>query len=300
MAVMITVSPNHEASEMSLLITNGGANYAIYRREYGEAYSYKIQQIVEIDNNGDISYELSYIDKTAEPGIYYQYALYTGEPLEEDDWTEAYKLESDDLYLMTKDATLRIRYNPSVTSYKRNFAESVTPTLGGIYPITRRNGAQNYRTFQVGGLLSYNIDKESKSFINNDAIRTLAENIEDAYEKERFFEKQYRKWALEFLHKNQILLFKSYAEGNAFVKLSNIQLTSEPKLDRNIYSFAATATEVLSANGANYYKYFNGTIGDTVEVSSLSITDVDAVEDTVTVEQTSTDVLEVAETSTKY
>lgn len=300
MAVMIIVNPNHETSEIGLTITEGGANYAIYRREYGEEYSYKIQQVIEIDNNGDIAYQLNYIDKTAEPGVYYQYALYTGESLEEDNWTEACKLESDDLYLMTKDTTLRIRYNPSVTSYKRNFAESVTPTLGGIYPITRRNGAQNYRTFQIGGLLSYNIDKESKSFIDNAVIKLLAEQITDAYEKERFLEKQYRKWALEFLHKNQILLFKSYAEGNAFIKLSAIQLASDPKLDRNVYSFTATATEVLPANGANYYKYFNGATSDAISVSTLSITDIDSVEDTVTVEQTLTDVLEVTETIAEY
>lgn len=282
----MTITPKHDVSEMILSVSDSGY---IYRREYGEVNSYPIQQII----NGIATY----VDKTAEPGIYYEYGTGSSTP---STWFGPYKLESDDLYLMTKDTTLRIRYNPSVTSYKRNFAESVTPTLGGIYPITRRNGAQNYRTFQIGGLLSYNIDKESKSFIDNAAIKLLAEQITDAYEKERFLEKQYRKWALEFLHKNQILLFKSYAEGNAFIKLSAIQLTSDPKLDRNVYSFTAIATEVLPANGANYYKYFNGATSDAIAVSTLSITDIDSVEDTVTVEQTLTDVLEVTETTAEY
>lgn len=281
------ITPKHDVSEMIISSVNNSGY--IYRREYGEVNSYPIQQI--------ISGTTTYVDKTAEPGIYYEYGTGSSTP---STWSDPYKLKSDDLYLMTKDTTLRIRYNPSVTSYKRNFAESVTPTLGGIYPITRRNGAQNYRTFQIGGLLSYNIDKEDMDFIDNDTIKTQVKKMTEGYEKERFLEKQYRKWVLEFLHKNQILLFKSYAEGNAFIKLSAIQLTSDPKLDRNVYSFTATATEVLPANGTNYYKYFNGATSDAIAVSTLSITDIDFVEDTVTVEQTLTDVLEVTETTAEY
>jgi len=53
------------------------------------------------------------------------------------------------------------------------------------------------------------------------------------------------------------LLFKSFQEGNSFIRLSNISLTSKKELDRNIYSFTATATEVQEANDANYRKFFS-------------------------------------------
>jgi hypothetical protein len=200
---------------------------------------------------------------------------------------------------MTRDKTMRIRYNPTLTSYRRNFAESVTPTLGGIYPITRRNGAQNYRTFQVGGLLSYNIDTDL-GFITNTNIKDLIASMQEGYERDRYLEKLFRKDALEFLNKNQILLFKSYAEGNAFIKLSNIQLTSDPKLDRNVYSFSATATEVLSANEANYRKYFFDTnVVTPVDVTTYSIEDVDPALG-VTVEQEQTNTLEVKAHTEQY
>ena len=255
----------------SEITIRSGAAGVLQRREAGEAHVLTLSTIMAS----------AFVDKTAEPGVYYEYRIGS------DTWSQAVILESDDIYLMTRDKTMRIRYNPTLTSYRRNFAESVTPTLGGIYPITRRNGAQNYRTFQVGGLLSYNIDT-NLGFIKNDSIKNLIASMSEGYERDRYLEKLFRKDALEFLNKNQILLFKSYAEGNAFIKLSNIQLTSDPKLDRNVYSFSATATEVLPANEANYRKYFfNTNVGTPVDVTTYSIEDIQAGDSTVTVNENS-------------
>ena len=267
----------------SEITIRSGAAGILQRREAGEAHALTLSTVMAS----------SFIDKTAEPGVYYEYRIGS------DTWSQAVILESDDIYLMTRDKTMRIRYNPTLTSYRRNFAESVTPTLGGIYPITRRNGAQNYRTFQVGGLLSYNIDTDL-GFIKNASIKSLIASMPEGYERDRYLEKLFRKDALEFLNKNQILLFKSYAEGNAFIKLSNIQLTSDPKLDRNVYSFSATATEVLPANEANYRKYFFDTnVGTLVDVTTYSIEDVDS-ESGVTVKQEQTNTLEVKAHTEKY
>lgn len=267
----------------SEITIRSGAAGVLQRREAGEAHVLTLSTIMAS----------AFVDKTAEPGVYYEYRIGS------DTWSQAVILESDDIYLMTRDKTMRIRYNPTLTSYKRNFAESVTPTLGGIYPITRRNGAQNYRTFQVGGLLSYNIDTDL-GFIKNASIKSLIASMPEGYERDRYLEKLFRKDALEFLNKNQILLFKSYAEGNAFIKLSNIQLTSDPKLDRNVYSFSATATEVLPANEANYRKYFFDTnVGTPVDVTTYSIEDVDSASG-VTVAQEQTKTLEVKAYTEQY
>lgn len=255
----------------SEITIKSGTVGTLQRREAGEVHALTLSTVMAS----------SFIDKTAEPGVYYEYRIGS------DTWSNAVILQSDDIYLMTRDKTMRIRYNPTLTSYRRNFAESVTPTLGGIYPITRRNGAQNYRTFQVGGLLSYNIDTDL-GFIKNDDIKDLVDSMSEGYERDRYLEKLFRKDALEFLNKNQVLLFKSYAEGNAFIKLSNIQLISDPKLDRNIYSFSATATEVLPANEANYRKYFFDTnAGTPVDVTTYSIEDIQAGDSTVTVAESS-------------
>lgn len=281
MAGITNIIANNEESRMEIKVSASGT---LYRQEFGENYAIALTSVAA----GSTIY-----DKTAEPGVYYQYRMNS------DTWSNAYILQSDDIYLMTRDKTIRIRYNPTLTSYKRNFAESVTPTLGGIYPITRRNGAQNYRTFQVGGLLSYNIDT-NLGFIKNASIKSLIASMPEGYERDRYLEKLFRKDALEFLNKNQILLFKSYAEGNAFIKLSNIQLTSDPKLDRNVYSFSATATEVLSANEANYRKYFFDTnVVTPIDVTTYSIEDVDPALG-VTVEQEQTNTLEVKAHTEQY
>lgn len=272
-----------DKNKSEITISTSGTVGVLQRREAGEAHVLTLSTVMAS----------TFVDKTAEPGVYYEYRIGS------DTWSQAVILQSDDIYLMTKDKTMRIRYNPTLTSYRRNFAESVTPTLGGIYPITRRNGAQNYRTFQVGGLLSYNIDTDL-GFITNTNIKDLIASMPEGYERDRYLEKLFRKDALEFLNKNQILLFKSYAEGNAFIKLSNIQLTSDPKLDRNVYSFSATATEVLPANEANYRKYFFDTnVVTPVDVTTYSIEDVDA-DPGITVEQEQTNTLEVKAHTEQY
>lgn len=283
MAGIINIIANNEESRMEIQVSASGT---LYRQEFGESYAIALTSVTA----GSTIY-----DKTAEPGVYYQYSV--GSAPNAND--SKYILKSDDIYLMTRDKTMRIRYNPTLTSYRRNFAESVTPTLGGIYPITRRNGAQNYRTFQVGGLLSYNIDTDL-GFIKNANIKGLIASMPEGYERDRYLEKLFRKDALEFLNKNQILLFKSYAEGNAFIKLSNIQLTSDPKLDRNVYSFSATATEVLPANEANYRKYFFDTnVGTPVDVTTYSVTDI-STDPGVTVRQDTTDALEIEAHTEQY
>jgi hypothetical protein len=40
---------------------------------------------------------------------------------------------------MTKDKTLKIKYDPNISSYKHNIQEKVTPTLGAKYPKITRN-----------------------------------------------------------------------------------------------------------------------------------------------------------------
>lgn len=194
----------------------------------------------------------------------------------------------EDSFLATRDLTLKVRYNPDLGAYKRNVVDIVTPTLGGAYPFVRRNGAQRYRTFTIGGLISYNselyeskewhidsshhpIDEIPNEFYNSLFIKTNGKNaIDTEYynamvsnglitkeDKRIIYEKLFRDMVLEFLYDDQVILFKSQPEGNIFVRLSNVQFTPDKQLDRHIYSFTATATEVLEANSANYLEYFS-------------------------------------------
>lgn len=243
-------------------------------------------------------------DVSAEPGIIYKYRM-RFKTWKENTWqyasceSEGVKtnyietkkpivLFVEDIFLATRDLTLKIRYNPELTTYKRNVVDTITPTLGGAYPFVRRNGAQRYRTFNIGGLISYNaelyhfndrsfdsvyptveneddeffeslfINQAGKNTINSSRYNQLvADGVITAEQKRVLYERLFRNMVMDFLYDDQVILFKSQPEGNIFVRLSNVQLTPNQQLDRHIYSFSATATEVLEANADNYLKYFS-------------------------------------------
>lgn len=252
-----------------------------------------------------------YDDITAEPGIIYKYRV---KFRSYDADTQLYQyvdtkyfeapviLFVEDIFLATKDLTLKVRYDPDVSSYKRNVVDVITPTLGGAYPFVRRNGAQIYRTFNLGGLISFNselyepsndklvdslfkypydktenIDNEFKNslFINTISAKNKIDStrykqmVTDGFisreEKRMIYEKIFRDMVMDFLYKDQIVLFKSQSEGNILVQLSNISFTPNKQLDRHIYSFSATATEVLEANNENYQKLFSNVVDDGAE-----------------------------------
>lgn len=175
-------------------------------------------------------------------------------------------LTTDDIHLTTLADTVIVKFNPKVTALKRNVKDIITPTLGGEYPFTRRNGQQRYRTFNMEGLISC-----YQSYDSVEEARAAME-IGDYYHnnpvlKEIMIEKIFRDKVTDFLYRDQVILFKSMTEGNIFIRLSNVSLTPNQQLGRRIYTFTAQATEVCEANGENYNKYF--TPLDSVELTAL-------------------------------
>ena len=132
-----------------------------------------------------------------------------------------------------------IRFNPSISSVKRVQAESVTQTLGGKYPVIRRNGDMDYYTFTLGGLIS---TLALKNQYTNEAQRTLEE-------------RKFRKEFIDGLCNGHVKLFKAGPEGMMLVRITNVCLTPESKLGRDIYSFSATVTEVADATINNLRKF---------------------------------------------
>lgn len=252
-----------------------------------------------------------YDDFSAEAGTLYKYKFFFRYETEteqngpqlvysEDSISSDVCLLIEDMFLTTKDMTLKIRYNPELTSLKKNIQDIVTPTLGGEYPFIRRNGAQKYKTFTIGGLISYHgeesnewidwlpyiteIDSVQKKTPDKDKKASSATVLEPSlfsgnlfaplnvlleftfpaypkslshYDLERLKEKLFRDKVLDFLYSGETMLFKSFQEGNAFVKLTNISLTANKQLDRNIYSFTAQAVEVMAPSEENYANFFS-------------------------------------------
>lgn len=244
----------------------------------------------------------SYLDISLEAGIPYQYQIkFRIDSENSETITYAKNEESainnkliavdlEDIYLSTKDTVLRIKYDPMLTNYKRNVVDVITPTLGGEYPFVRRNGQQKYRSFTIGGLISYHandIDNFSKNAIlaydsclnttpeiediatiSPSTKLTLVDLVEEEFNyltnstfssqtQEWIKEKTFRDKVLDFLYSDNAFLFRSFAEGNIFIRLSDISLTSNKTLGRNIYSFSATATEVMAPSAENYKSFFS-------------------------------------------
>lgn len=230
--------------------------------ESSEGYKYKIQvfnendQRYELTKNNDIEIE------TEKPVL----------------------LILEDMFLVSDGLSLRIRYNPSISNFKRTLSESIVNTIGSKYPFVRRNGHMNYKSFSIGGLLSCNTESELRDTLgalsdidSQDSkvdVDTLVDerylnslfmqNIAD-YKKnfeglskadiEIIYEKIFRDKVMDFLYDNSVKLFKSATEGNILIKLTNISFTPNQQLGRRIYSFTAQATEIDDATYENYKKY---------------------------------------------
>ena len=59
---------------------------------------------------------------------------------------------------------LYIVYNPQLTSIKINQNTSIIPTIGAKYPLYRKNAIINYRSFSLGGMITYESQFDEKIY----------------------------------------------------------------------------------------------------------------------------------------
>lgn len=161
----------------------------------------------------------------------------------------------NDAFLFDKESNLRVHYDPDVTSFKIIVDDVITKTLGSRYPFARRNGDTYYRQFNIGGLISLEGEQGSFSRIELEPIPLWNTGIPssftsaDEYGKMIIKERAYRDLVLNFLYDGKVKLFKSNTEGLIPVRLTNISLTPNKTLGRNIWTFSAQATEMEMPNG---------------------------------------------------
>lgn len=154
-------------------------------------------------------------------------------------------------FLTDKNMQIKIKYDPSISSFKTTYLESRTDTLGSQYPIIRRNGNVKYRQFPISGLITAFCDEEGV-FINKKNIYGDSVIEYDKYNElnnineynDFIYERKFRERIMDFLHDNSVKLFRSTTEGNILVKLMDISFTPNQTLGRMLYSFSATAYEV--------------------------------------------------------
>ena len=227
-----------------------------------------------------------YFDYTAEAGVLYKYAVQRRN-ISKARSTLLYEtgltpptygkmIGPEDIFLVSKDDQIALRFDGTVSNYKYNISENASDTIGSQFPFVMRNGNVKYRTFNVAGKINSLVDLERGEIWNS----TDGEFYENPYEikKRQFYgndwndyneynqknniiiqadpiyEKKYRDKVIEFLLNGKPKLFKSTPEGNILIYLMNVSLNNE-KSANFIYSFQATAYEIALCNIPNYEKF---------------------------------------------
>ena len=214
-------------------------------------------------------------DYTVEGGKKYSYCAV-------DENNEAIAMETTDfetdfyhLYLADNNLMISIRFNPATSGLKYVTQEAITNTLGGKYPVIRKNGETKYKQFNIAGLLYldyytnetficsrlsdqvetteqvFGLENESCLYMTENS--TVSERLAEL--SQRAAEKELRKIAEDFLLNEKVKIFRSYEEGPMFVYLSNISFSPNKQLNDHIYEFSAQATEICEFNSDNLARY---------------------------------------------
>lgn len=158
-------------------------------------------------------------------------------------------VDFEDIFLSDISQSLRLRFNPKVSSLKTVFQEQKIETIGGKYPFFVRNGNLKYKEIPISGLLSSEMDEFFDFGMNSHNSQFRQQTPETSLEsyslastiaKERQFKMAVEAW----LTNGQPKIFRSPTEGNYIIRLTNVALQPMEQLGRRLHSFSATAYEI--------------------------------------------------------
>ena len=199
----------------------------------------------------------SWKDFTIEQGINYRYSIqqYNSENLySERILSDIIYADFEDSFLYDGERQLKIKFNPKVTSFKKDLLEAKIDTIGSKYPFIFRNGNVEYKEFPISGLISYLMDDEAffsntqDQFIKqNERIETTTYNrftwatSKDPAYQNALREKQYKKNYLFFyIWDNNKKIYRRWVEYL-----------------ENGKTYNANQDIILNNNYSDYYKYFD-------------------------------------------
>lgn len=221
-------------------------------------------------NNELVDSMILFKDFYIEQGKYYTYALqqYNENGL----YTNRKKsnviyADFEDIFLYDGTRQLKLRFNPQVSNFKTQLAETRAETIGSKYPFFFRNARIGYKVFPVSGLLSMLSD-------NNELFTSYEEIMRDSFlqcrhdnngkevykhtdllSKNILSERLFKLQVLDWLNNGKVKLFKSPSEGNYLVRLMDVSLSPENGLGRMLHNVSMTAYECDTLNRENFLKY---------------------------------------------
>lgn len=254
----ITYNPKDSGEELySLIITNSE------NKELQELYIEQNQASVEIVN---LATENRFVKGKTINGYITDSVILETSTFDEESIINSLlqDIDNENIYLVDKNKTLCIKFNPKISSFKTTIQETKTDTIGGKYPMFYRNGTLGYKEFPINGLISYHMD-ETEMFMSKEELGLETATGKSAaalnmptynlVEYNIVAERKFRNAVLDWLNNGEVKLFTSPTEGMYLVRLMNISLSPEEKLGRMLYSFSTTAYEVGEVNYENLVKY---------------------------------------------
>lgn len=215
--------------------------------------------------------DITWSDFTVESGVWYSYCaqvvLPDGTRGKITEIAKPVMIVLDDIFLTTAERQLKVKFNPSLSSIKRNINETRTDTIGSQFPFIKRNGDMNYVSFPIGGLISSEMD-ENRKFTSKKELygenRNFYQEYNEQYEINRHsdivYERAFREAVMDFLYSGEVMLFRSPTEGNYLIRIMDLSFSPETTLGRRLWSFSGTAYEIDSCSIDNYdtYKIIEG------------------------------------------
>lgn len=209
-------------------------------------------------------------DFTVEQGKTYTYSIVQYNPYQvysNRKKSNSIYVDFDDIFLYDGERQLKLEFNPQVSSFKTQLAESRTDTIGGQYPFFFRNARVGYKVFPISGLLSMLID-DNELFLNySDILREdlsqhrhrseveikKKKNLNlytytDLRDKNFASERLFKLAVLDWVNNGKVKLFRSPGEGNYLVRLMDASLTPQTGLGRMLHTLNATAYECATFN----------------------------------------------------
>lgn len=266
------------------------------------------EKLKKINLAYDLSMKNPYNDYTIEHGIKYEYIIErvnnvgvyslpvlaklgpipttSAEQAAAQDRPTEISANFEDAFLYDGKRQLRIRYNPKVSSFKKDVLETKTDTIGGKFPFIFRNGSVSYKEFPISGLIS-RLENECFDLGPSEPApkreSTVSSGSADSYsltdlsDENIRAERQFKMEVLDFLTDGKPKLFRSPTEGNYLVRLMNTSLTPEDTLGRMLHTFSCTAYEIGECDYDTLLSYGiisggNEVVNKVVSYTSVNIT----------------------------
>ena len=226
-------------------------SFRLSRRDYTKAESLW-ETIGEVSLNTVITMDTPYVmmDYTIESGASYIYSFqkFNAKNIfsKRVEMIIPIKVYFEDAFLYDGNRQLKIRFNPTISSFKSVVAETKKTTLGRKYPFILRNGILNYKEFPINGLISYQMDNDELFISKKDLELQWRDpsSFTDITDENLNYERRFKLAVLDWLNNGEIKLFKSPQEGTYIVRLTNVSLSPNTQLGRMLHTFSCTASEV--------------------------------------------------------